>query len=534
MTVRALATAALAAVGMLALVSCSAAAPGGSSSEDFAEDGTFTTMISQDPGDLNPLVTNLVSAQFVNAYAYDSLLFVEPSTGDPKPYLATSWEDGADRVSFTLRDDITCSDGTPFTAQVAADNFSWVADPANGSPLMGTTVPAGTVATAEGDVLTVTTPGPSPFLLKIIGSAALACPAALEDPKAASAASVGTGPFTITEVVPNDHITLERRDDYAWGPDGLTTAAAGVPKTVTVKIVTDPSTAANLLLAGELNAAPVTGADEERVIGASLDSRSYSAMSGEIMFNQYEGLPTADVAVRQALIQAADLDTYTTINTAEKGVRATSLLAPEPLMCTYDSVDGAVPGFDAKAAAKTLADAGWTKGAGGKLERDGSPLAISVVYINSIDAQSAGAEYLAGLWEELGVTVKLVGGDRNALLSNTFSAPDPSSWSVVLGLTIQTNTPSILPPYLSGATPPDGINFASVDNPEYTELATTAASLAGDESCATWEQAERALFESADIIPISITKSNMYFNGATTVIDPSGGLIPGAGIRVLK
>ena len=124
MTVRALATAALAAVGMLALVSCSAAAPGGSSSEDFAEDGTFTTMISQDPGDLNPLVTNLVSAQFVNAYAYDSLLFVEPSTGDPKPYLATSWEDGADRVSFTLRDDITCSDGTPFTAQVAADNFS--------------------------------------------------------------------------------------------------------------------------------------------------------------------------------------------------------------------------------------------------------------------------------------------------------------------------------------------------------------------------------------------------------------------------
>jgi peptide/nickel transport system substrate-binding protein len=534
MNSRRLVVVALAAVGTLVLAACSSPSSGGSSSTDFVTDGTYVTAIAQDPGDLNPLTTNLVAAQLVGAFAYDTLVYTDPSTGESKPYLAESWEETPTSVAFTLKDGITCADGTAFTAQTVADNLNWIVDPANGSPLKDSIIPGSAVATAEGNVVTVTTPEPSSFLLLNVGSSQLACEGVVEDPGSVATSSNGTGMFEVTEVVPNDHITLERRDGYDWGPDGKTTSdTPGVPKTVTIKIVTDPSTTANLLLAGELNAAQVTGADEERVTAAKLESRSFGSMSGEIIFNQYEGLPTADIAVRTALIQAADLDSYTTINTAEKGERATSMMALEPKACTYDSVDGSFPEFDADAAAKTLADAGWTKGSGGKLEKDGEPLSVNVVYINSVDSKSAAAEYLGKQWEDLGVTVKLSGGDTNFLISNTFSATDPSAWTVAVGLTLQSNVPSIFPAYFSGPTAPDGTNFGSVDNPEYTKLSTEAANLAGDESCAKWEEAEHSLFDHVDVLPISVTPTNLYFNGALSTLDPVAGVLPGAAIRVL-
>lgn len=144
-------------------------------------------------------------------------------------------------------------------------------------------------------------------------------PGALSDPDSVKTASNGTGLFEITEVVANDHITLKRRDGYTWGPNGVTTSeTVGVPRTVTIKIVTDPSTTANLLLSKGVNAATVTGADEERMDAAGLESRSYETMTDQFIFNQFDGIPTADQAVRKALLQAADLDAYTKISTARK------------------------------------------------------------------------------------------------------------------------------------------------------------------------------------------------------------------------
>jgi peptide/nickel transport system substrate-binding protein len=530
---RILSIGALATVGVLALSACSGGGAPSPTSAGFAISAPFTTAIDQDPGNLNPLLTNIQAAVAVDAYAYDSLLYFEPSSGTPKPYLANSWTDGTDSVSFTLKKGITCADGTAFTAQTAADNFNWIVDPANASPLRGSVIDATAVATAKGNVLTVTTPKPSPFLLYNVGNSQLACEKVLKDPTSASTMSDGTGLFNITQNVANDHITLERRDGYNWGPNGGTTSkTVGVPKSVTIKIVTDPSTTANLLISGQVNAATVTGADEARV--SKLRSRSYSQMSGEIIFNHNHGVATADAAVRVALTQAVNLDTFTKINTADKGKRATSLLALNPKTCTYDSVKNAIPTFDTRAAAKTLADAGWTKGAGGKLTKNGKALSLNVFYINTVDSQSAAAEYLAQQWEALGASVKLQGGDENYLASSTFTATDPASWSVAVDLLLQSNLPSIFRSYLSGPTPPDGANFAFINNPGYTRLSTEAASLSGQDACEKWKGAESALFKSSDLLPVSVTPVNMYFNGAESLLDPVGGVLPGAAIRMLK
>jgi peptide/nickel transport system substrate-binding protein len=532
MNSRVLSAVALGAIGVLTLSACSSG-DGGKSSGEFAKDAAFTTAINQDPGNLNPLLTNIQAAVIVGAYAYDSLIYFEPSSGEPKPYLAESWTDAANSVSFTLKDGITCADGTAFTAQTAADNFNWIVDPANASPLKDSVIDGTAVATAEGNVLTVTTPAPSPFLLYNVGNSQLACASVLEDPASAATKTNGTGLFTITDNVANDHITFERRDGYNWGPNGDTTSTTpGVPESVTIKIVTDPSTTANLLISGDVQAARITGADEERV--SNLDSREYSQMSGELVFNHNEGVATSDPAVRIALTQGVDLDTYTKITTAEKGERATSLLAVDPKTCTYDSASDAIPAFDSDAAARTLADAGWKKGSDGTLEKGGTPLSLDVFYINSVDSQSAAAEYLAQQWEELGAEVNLQGGDENYLASSTFTATDPTSWSVAVDLLLQSNLPSIFRPYLSGVTPPDGANFAFIDNPEYTGLSTEAAALTGQDACDKWKDAESALFAAADILPVAVTPVKLYFNGAESLLDPVGGILPGAAIRVLK
>lgn len=217
MKARSACTMAVVVAGALSVTSCSGAS-GGSNSGEYALDGTFVTVIKEDPGNLNPLVTNKVAAQIVGAYAYDSLVDIETTPGQVRSYLAESWEELPQKVSYTLRQGITCADGTSFTARSAADNINWIADPVNGSSLRGKVVPDSSVATAQGNTVTVETSEPAPFLFNSIGSLKLACPGALSDPDSVKTASNGTGLFEITEVVANDHITLKRRDGYTWGP----------------------------------------------------------------------------------------------------------------------------------------------------------------------------------------------------------------------------------------------------------------------------------------------------------------------------
>lgn len=536
MKVRSVPAATLAAVGILAIASCGSTSDLGSdSSGDYAEDGTFTTIVNTDPGNLHPLITNLISTQTINTYTNDSLLAIDSKSRVIGPYLAEKWTDEGTTLTFTLKKGITCEDSSTFTAQTAADNINWVADPKNGSPWLGALVPETTVASAEGDVLTVTTAEPAPFLLESIGAVKLACKAALDNPASVQNSSNGTGLFKITEVVANDHVTLERRDGYTWGPNGDTTSdTLGVPKTVTIKIVTDPSTTANLVLTGSVNAAPVGGPDLQRAESTGLKSMTYTTMSGQFIFNHNAALPTKEQAVRAALVQAIDLDDYTKINTGEKGFRATALAVVDPRACDYDSVTGVLPKFDMAAAKKTLSDAGWRPGPDGILAKDGQPLNLSVIFNNTRDTTSAAAEYALTQWEELGAKVELRGGDNSFIMSNSFSAKDLASWSVTIGLTIQGDTPSMFVPYLSGLIPPEGLNFASIDNAKYTELAAKASVLPGQESCAVWKEAEQAFFAESDIIPVSESPNYMFFNGAESLYTPSGGILIGPGVRVLK
>ncbi|MDN5546946.1 MAG: ABC transporter substrate-binding protein [Rhodococcus sp. (in: high G+C Gram-positive bacteria)] len=97
--------------------------------------------------------------------AYDYLIYQDPDTSEVGPWLAEKWEETPTSASFTIRDGVTCTDGSTLTPQTVADNINFVANPDNGSQLRGSSVPTGATATADPATrtVTVTTPAPSPF-----------------------------------------------------------------------------------------------------------------------------------------------------------------------------------------------------------------------------------------------------------------------------------------------------------------------------------------------------------------------------------
>ena len=302
------------------------ASAGEQAATEPAPGGTVTVVEPADPGSLDPHLSVFVSTNRVNSFAYETLVYLGQD-GEVTPGLAESWEESPTSVTYTLKDGVTCADGTPLTATTVADNFSFVADPANQSPLLGLYVPPGITVEADdaARTVTLTSEAPVPFMLQNTGAGLfIVCAAGLAD-RSILAAGRTAPSFVLEEAVANDHYTFSAREDYTWGPDGATSELPGFPSEVVVRIIENESTAANLLLSGEVDIAiwPVPIASGSRTRATS--SPSNEAIVGEFFFNQMEGLPTADVAVRQALIGSLDLQELMSVQTAGNGELATGL-----------------------------------------------------------------------------------------------------------------------------------------------------------------------------------------------------------------
>ena len=391
----------------------------------YVEDGTFTMAMTSDPGTVDPY-RNVLSLAEMGGLVYDSLVN-RTADGEYVSGLATDWEVDDRSATFTLRDDVTCSDGSPMTAGQVAAALEFIKDPANASVLYGLLVPT-TPFTVEADdgngTVQVRMDQPFSFLLETIGQVPIMCAEGLENPDRLADESFGTGPFELTEVVPGDRYSFSRRDDYAWGPDGATTDVEGMPKSVVLRIVPNESTAANLLLSGEVNLALVQGADRDRLSAQGLESLELRQTLGELWFNQRDGRPGADTEVRQALTAALDLDELAAVSTSGHGDRAVGLVANEGNPCFADNVKGHLPEHDVDAAAQLLDEAGWVLEDSVRT-RDGEPLSIDLHYTPS-DGEGgvAAAELVAEKWKELGVEVELTSDSLNALNTVMFETGD--------------------------------------------------------------------------------------------------------------
>lgn len=494
----------------LALSACSGG--GGSTSEAPVSGGIFRHAVFPEVGSIVPMTANQPQELQIITYAYETLIYTD-AEGNELPWLAESWEIGEDgrSVTFQLKEGITFQDGTPFDAAIAAENINYHTDPANAS-ILADVLPAGLAATGEGSTLEVTAEASDPFLANIVGDVAMVAKAGLDDPASLEEGSNGTGLYALTDVSP-DRYTFETRDDYTWGPDGLTSETEGLPDGLEVTVVTDDSTRANLLLSGELNAASVEGADQDRLDASGIEYVGVTNLIGQMLFNERPDRPTSDPLVREALVLGFNHDDATEVVTSGRPVELNSWITEAPFTCATDSPVWDKPASDPARAAELLDEAGWTEGADGTRSKDGTPLAINFIYDAGSTAHASAGELVAEDWDELGITTNLIAMDGAAWSEYLYETFDYDTGWIQIGV----GSPVTQDLFYGGAFPEDGgLNFMGVDDPEYTAFADQArASADPDEACGFWQQAEKIVMDHFHTFLMAGTTRPTYMAGAT-------------------
>jgi peptide/nickel transport system substrate-binding protein len=297
-----------------------------------------------------------------------------------------------------------------------------------------------------------------------------------------------------------------------------------------LRIVTNESTRANLLLSGEVNFALITGQDWRRLDAQGLEKLSIASSGAWLWFNQLDGRVTADQRVRRALFQALDPEEIIPVSTGDTGTASAGLITSEPKACPGDTVSGQLPEYDVAAAEALLDEAGWVEGPDGVRAKDGQPLMINLHFVPSItpDYQPT-AELVAQEWEAIGVQVEPTSDTFTTMSQFMFETSD---YDVYLG-GFGFGLPNQAVPYLSGPVPPDGTNLSGLHNEEYDELVAQARGLTAPEACTYWDQAEQALYHNLDIAPISNRPWFFYLQNAEALTSSANFPIP-TSIRVFQ
>ena len=210
-------TAALALAGLTVTASGCTVANSGHGGYDA---DTLRIVISQEPPTLEPCESSLTSTGIVvRSNITEPLIERDPNSGELTPLLSTGWrQTSPTEWTFDIREGVTFSDGSPFTAQDAA----FAIDRAVNSDLQCNV--DGYVfgdeklelATPNDTTLTVTTTEPDPILPLRISFVEIV-------PRSTSTTEkvrepIGTGPYAIEDWEYGQKLLLKRNDTY-WGKE---------------------------------------------------------------------------------------------------------------------------------------------------------------------------------------------------------------------------------------------------------------------------------------------------------------------------
>ncbi|MCK8466968.1 ABC transporter substrate-binding protein [Microbacterium sp. KSW4-16] len=382
---RGLIAAAGATIAALALAGCVASERGDDGAEGSGDvDGTFVFAASSDPASLDPAFAQDGESFRVSRQIFEGLVGTEPGTADPAPLLAEKWESSEDGMShtFTLKENVTFQDGTPFNAEAVCANFdrwfNWTGLAASeafgyyyNKLFKGYASNAADAVykscTPDGDY-SVTVDLNKPFAGFVaslsLPSFAMQSPSAMQefgaDDVSGSAEApqlseyamghpVGTGPYQFEEWAPGEQVTLTAYDDY-WGD-------AGQIDEIIFRTIDDPTARRQALESGSIDGYDLVGPADTKALaddGFTMVSRPPFTIL-YLAFNQ--AVPELqDPKVREALSYAVDKDALIS-QVLPEGTQKAIEFVPEvvngynPDVTTFD--------YDPEKAKSLLAEAGY-------------------------------------------------------------------------------------------------------------------------------------------------------------------------------
>jgi peptide/nickel transport system substrate-binding protein len=503
--VRAAAAAAiLAAIGLFVAVGSSSSAGAAAAA---GSGGSVSIRAIDDLDTFNPAKTGAPNlAVQALELTYDRLVYLSPA-GKLEPYLATKWKSAGAVTTLTIRKGATCADGTKITPAVVANSLNYELSKKTASPYLNYDVGPGALksvtANNAADTVTITLTKPYNALVTALATAfpdSIICPAGVKNPSSLNAAPDGSGPYILDKAhtTRGSVYTFTLRKDYNWGPGGWSATKPGVPSTIVYRVVTDDSTAANLLTTGQVDIAPVFGINEQRV---AADKSAYTFTTQALqmgswgaVFNQSSGRVGADPAVRHAAFLALDSSSAMKAAFANLGVVFNTEVTPN-MQCYDTAVGKLTPGYDIAQAKSILAKDGY-KLSGGVLKKNGKTLTLHIVEWNTANQL---ADYMQQALSQIGISSTVQNEDINTWITALFTTKN-------YDLTVYSYYSSFPNPVIMPAQDAS----LSIDDPTYFALSQAAEETPTSKQCPAWDKALGRAVTNFDVKPMGVSK-NVWF-----------------------
>lgn len=425
-----------------ALAACGGTSSSGEAAGDPVSGGTLTFYDPIEYTAWTPTNSIWSNSQVANNLA-ERLTWQDPKTGQIKPWLAKSWEISADKLEYTfhLREGVTFSNGDPVDAAVVKANYDQHAlgDKALGIPPDRFFSDYRESTVLDPLTVRVSFTKPNAGFLQVASfyraGSILAKPYLQRDLNGQGQVVnwIGSGPFVVESVNGNTGITLKRRADYNWAPEGSAHQGPAYLERVVFKTVPEAGTRVGALQSGEAHIARnISPYDEDTVTanGGRIEAFPVQGQTNKLSVQLDSTAPILEKDVRLALQAATD----------RKEINATVLSPsyPIPTSILVDKTPNRGDAtkyltYDLAKANALLEGAGWKKGPDGIRVKDGKRLAIEIWVAPVYQVAQPVLELLQSQWKKAGVELSLHTVSQTEYESVRNARPD--NWALVQGQT---------------------------------------------------------------------------------------------------
>ncbi len=393
--------------------------------------GELRFCLQGEPKTFNPLLVEDDPSEVVRYLTGGVLIRVNRSTEELEPELATSWkiDRGGKRIAFRIRQGVSFSDGTPFTAADAAETLRMAMDPKLHAPV-GDAFRAGPGAPA------ISTPSPAELVIAfpaaLSGMERLFDQVAIMSSRSPQKEAAVLGPFYVARYQAGSDVWLKRNPHY-WKRDAQGRA---LPYLDSIRLTIQQNRAMEMMrfARGELDLINSLAPDNFAKLAAGMPqavSDIGPSLEAELLwFNQAPGAPLPEykkawfrsAAFRRALLRAVNRDDLCRVVYHGHATPAVGPVSPANRYW-HNAALKPMP-FDRGAALRELAGGGFELRGGLLRDRQGHAVEFSVVTNAGNPAREKMAAMIQQDWGAIGIRLNIVTLDFASLierLTKTFA-----------------------------------------------------------------------------------------------------------------
>lgn len=413
---------------MFTCTACGSKDSGGQTTVTDPSSSVLNVEVTTAPVGLHPLKTNDAASTYVTAQIYETLYRRTDDGKEFVPCLASDLPEYSDdglTAIIPLREGVTFSDGTPFTADAVAYVFDCMKDKSYGAQRPSIVDSIESYEVIDDHHIKLHLAYKDGVLIAKLAhtNGSIVNPAKdKENDLLVNPEGAGTGAYKYVSSVSGSTYTLEANENY-WG---------GAPevKTVNFAVVGDEATAVARLQTGEADFYPTVAVDSFETLKNSAGVKAESMESSAVGYMALRSSEAeaknplmANKDFRKAVLEAVDTDTFVTSVMGTQGETLKSIIAPSLVGYTKAMEDSCV-GYNPEDAKKVIEENGWT----------GQTVTMLVP---TRDLQQTFAAYVQSQLQAVGLNVEIVSEEWASFLTSAKGSKNFDitmlSWSNVTG-----------------------------------------------------------------------------------------------------